>query len=172
MNFYSGIFNFSNLLNTKTGLASFAATPIGVWLTFIYGTSANVVCMAAMALLVALDWITGSVAAAKDKTLSSAYGLQGIARTFVILLLPTLGALIDHIFGLPNLFFFIFWGGIFSHTLVSFAANSQRAGWDRWIPDWALKAVSSEIEAKIQRSKDRLPSPGAPVDETQNKDVI
>jgi phage-related holin len=164
LNFYSGIFNFSNLFNTKTGMAAFISTPLGYYLTLAYGEDINLLCMVALALLVTMDWMTGIVAATKDKTLSSAYGLQGVVRTFVILLLPAFATIIDKIFGLPNIMFFMFWGGIVLHTLVSFAANSERIGWNRWIPQWALNAVASEIQAKIQRSQERLPSPGAPID--------
>jgi phage-related holin len=166
MNFYAGIFNFSNLLNTKTGTAALISTPLGYFLTLAYGDAPiNLTCMSALILLMVADWVTGIYAATKDKTLSSAYGLQGVARTFVILLLPALATLLDQIFQLPNILFFMFWGGISAHTLTSFTANSKRVGWDRWIPQWALEAVKSEIEAKIKRSQDRLPSPGANIDE-------
>jgi phage-related holin len=171
MNFYSGIFNFTNLFNSKTGLAAFVSTPLGYYLTLAYGDDINLLCMIALAILITLDWLTGIVAATKDKTLSSAYGLQGVSRTFVILLLPALATLIDKIFGLPNVLFFMFWGGIFVHTLTSFAANSERIGWNRWIPQWALNAVASEIQAKIQRSQERLPTPGASIDEVKKDNI-
>lgn len=166
MNFYSGIFNFSNMINAKTGAAAITGTTLGYYLTIAYGSEANLLAMAVLGLAVFYDWITGIIAAIKDKTLSSAYGLQGVARTLVIVGLPAMASMIDRMFSLPNLFFFLFWGGIFVHTLTSLAANSKRIGWDRWIPDWAIQAIASEIKAKINRSQERLPTPGASPDET------
>lgn len=170
MNFYAGIFNFSNMVNAKTGVAAITGTTLGYYLTLAYGSEANVGAMVILCLAVFYDWITGIVAAHRDKTLSSAYGLQGVARTFVIVGLPAMASMIDRLFNLPNIFFFLFWGGIFVHTLTSLAANSKRIGWDTWIPDWAINAVTSEIKAKINRAQERLPTPGADPEEVK-KDI-
>jgi phage-related holin len=161
MKFYGGIFNLSNLATEKNLIASFLSTPLGYFLTLSYGGAWNVACMLALVLATVFDWVSGIQASKKDNTYSSAYGLQGLTRTLVVISLPAFASILDRLFLLPNILFFMFWGGILVHTLTSFTANSVRAGWDRWIPNWAIEAVKSEINAKINRSKERLPSPGA-----------
>ena len=80
-----------------------------------------------------MDWISGVRAAKKDETYASEYGIDGIFRTFFILLLP--------------------------HTIQSLTANAIRAGWGRWFPEWLLNKladwVKEEIESKISRSESR-----------------
>lgn len=31
-------------------------------------------------------------------------------------------------------------------------ANVVRAGWEKWVPEWAMNAVSDEIEHKLARA--------------------
>ncbi|MCP3741471.1 phage holin family protein [Rossellomorea sp. BNER] len=169
MKFYAGIFNLSNMGTEKNIFAAILSTPLGYFLTLTYGGEWNLLCMTALVAATAYDWVSGIQASKKDDTYASVYGLQGMIRTLVVLSLPAFASTLDRIFTLPNIFFFLFWGGIMVHTLTSFTANSVRAGWDRWIPNWAIEAVASEINAKINRSKERLPSPGANPEEEENK---
>jgi toxin secretion/phage lysis holin len=112
--------------------------------------------IAVLGLTIIFDWIGGSIAAKKDGTYASAYGIQGILRTALMLVLPVWGSLIDTIIGNPvNLFFYILKAVMFYHTSISMAANFKRIGWNIWIPTWALEWVTSEIEAKINRAKER-----------------
>lgn len=161
MRFYSGIFNLSNLATEKNFIAGLLSTPLGWFLTVTYGGVWNIGAMTALVLATVFDWVSGIQASGKDGTYASAYGLQGLMRTIVVLSLPAYASILDRLFLLPNVLFFMFWGGIMVHTLTSFTANSVRAGWDRWIPNWAIEAVKSEINAKINRSRERLPTPGA-----------
>jgi phage-related holin len=111
--------------------------------------------LALMVLLIALDWISGSRASKKDGSYASEYGIDGVFRTAFIIGLPAAGNLFDYIFHLPGVFFGLFSFGIVKHTLNSMTANVVRAGWDRWVPNWAIKSVESEIETKLSRSLKR-----------------
>mgnify|MGYP000912404717 CR=1 FL=1 len=119
---------------------------------FFYGTGDIVkYTMAALVFFIALDWIAGIRASKKDGSYASKYGIDGVFRTFFIILLPAGGNLLDMIVGSPG---FIF--GVFQ----SMTANSIRAGWGQWVPDWILTKltdwVKSEIESKLSRSTQRL----------------
>jgi phage-related holin len=154
---YKEIFSITELFNGKVGFAAFFTSGVGGFLTWLYGgTEYNLLCMAALFLAISFDWIGGTVASKKDGSYASAYGIQGLVRTVVMLLLPVFGVLIDNIFQTPNVAFFMFWGGLMYHTLNSMTANFTRAGWDKLIPNWAIDYVSSEIESKINRSNSRV----------------
>ncbi|WP_245917348.1 phage holin family protein [Bacillus canaveralius] len=133
----------------------------------MYGGELHLYFIAVLAFAICFDW-TGAVAASKkDGTYASAYGIQGVMRTAVMLALPAWGSMVDILLKVPvPAFFFVLWGGIFFHTCVSMTANFKRAGWDRWIPNWAIEWVASEIEAKIRRSEARMPTPGATLENT------
>lgn len=164
---YKEIFNISELFNVKMGAAAFLASGVGGFLTWLYGgTTYNLLCMTALTLVIAFDWTSGSVASKKDGSYASVYGLQGLARTMVMLLLPVFGVLMDQIFSMPNLIFLMFWGGLMYHTLISMTANFTRAGWDKYIPNWAIDYVSSEIESKIKRANTRVVIPEKNKDES------
>lgn len=150
------IFDFSNLLNVRTGIISFSTGIIGSALTKIYGGEIFLLSMLALLLVIAFDWGGAIGASKKDGTYASEYGIQGVIRSAVLLALPAWGIIMDRIFGLPNVIFFLLWGGIMFHTITSMTANFKRAGWDRWIPNWALEFVASEIEAKIRRAESRM----------------
>lgn len=166
---YKEIFKISELFNVKIGAAAFLASGVGGFLSWLYGgTTYNLMCMSALILVIAFDWISGSVASKKDGTYASVYGLQGLARTVVMLLLPVFGVLMDNIFSTPNIVFFLFWGGLLYHTLNSMTANFTRAGWDKLIPNWAIDYVSSEIQSKIQRANSRVTIPEETKDESQS----
>ncbi|WP_369899727.1 phage holin family protein [Bacillus manliponensis] len=135
-------------------IASFISGGLGTLLSLVYGET-NVIWICILMMIVVLDWITGSKAAKKDGTYSSQYGIEGIARTVVLFLLPSFAHLFDLALKLPDFFFFMVTGGLIYHIFNSFTANCVRCGWDKWIPVWLLESVSSEIEAKIQRSKTR-----------------
>lgn len=149
-----GVNILSIISNTKFKVASFISGGLGTCINFVYG-EANLIWMTILAWVITLDWITGSRAAKLDGTYSSQYGIEGIARTVVLFLLPSLAHLFDIAFHLPNVFFFMITGGLSYHIFNSFTANCARIGWDKWIPTWLLKSVASEIEAKIKRSNTR-----------------
>lgn len=113
-----------------------------------------------LAIFIAFDWISGRAAARRDGVYSSEYGKEGVYRTGVMLAFPAGGHFIDMILtgGIP-VFFGLFAGGLFYHTLQSFAANIIRAGWDRWMPAWMLTAlanwVKDELDHKLARALKR-----------------
>ncbi|WP_262383112.1 phage holin family protein [Bacillus infantis] len=155
MRIITEVFDFSNLLNTRTGMASVFSGITGSLMIGLYGET-NVPWMLIVWILIGLDWIGGIAAAKKDGTYASEYGISGVMRTVVMIVLPVVGDKIDKVMGTPQLFFFLLAGGIAWHTWESMTANFARAGWSRWIPNWALNIVASEIQAKIRRSADRL----------------
>lgn len=132
---------------------------------FFYGAGTAVAStMIALAFFILLDWISGSSAARKDKTYASKYGIDGVFRTFFMVLLPAGGHFLDNVIGLPGILFGIFAVGLIYHTLKSMTANAVRAGWAEWLPipilekviDW----VGSEIESKIDRAMKRQANRG------------
>lgn len=127
---------------------------------FMYGESEAVVgIMTALLFFVIMDWLSGVQAAKKDNTYGSRYGLEGISRTFFILLLPAGGHLLDIVFNLPGIIFGALSIGTLYHIVQSMTANSIRAGWGDWLPLPVLNAiidwVKSELDKKIQRAESR-----------------
>lgn len=147
--------NIIDVFNTaQFKAASFVSGGVGTFLSLVYGKT-NLIWIFILMMVVALDWITGSKASKLDGSYSSAYGVEGIARTVVLFLLPCLAHMFDIAFKLPDFFFFMVTGGLTYHIFNSFTANCVRVGWDKWIPTWLLESVASEIEAKIKRSDTR-----------------
>jgi phage-related holin len=157
--FYQGILDFSGVFNFRNGIVSLSAGALGGTLGQFYGGELYVWFIVALALPVVFDWISGSIAAKKDQSYASAYGIQGLVRTAVLLAIPAWASVMDKLFS-TNFLFFMFWGGILFHTLISMTANFKRIGWNVWIPTWAFEWVTSEIEAKIKRAQDRTKGEG------------
>jgi len=160
--------NISDIITSTTFKAgSVVGSGVGTFLSFIYGKT-NLIWIFILMMIVGLDWITGSKASKLDGTYSSQYGIEGIARTVVLFLLPCLAHMFDIAFKLPDFFFFMVTGGLIYHIFNSFTANCVRVGWDKWIPTWLLESVASEIQAKIQRS-DARKDKGGNANETEIK---
>ncbi|MEK3942247.1 hypothetical protein [Paenibacillus sp. FSL H3-0310] len=49
-----------------------------------------------------MDWLSGIRACKKDNTHASKYGIDGVSRTFFMLLLPADGYFLNMVFGLPE----------------------------------------------------------------------
>ncbi|URN94629.1 MAG: phage holin family protein [Candidatus Pristimantibacillus lignocellulolyticus] len=127
---------------------------------FMYGAGeAVMIAVIALAFFIGMDWITGSRAAKKDKSYLSKYGIDGVFRTFFMLLLPAGGHLLDLLFNLPGILFGVLVAGLLYHVINSMVANAIRAGWGDWLPlaalETLLKWVGSEMDKKIQRAADR-----------------
>ncbi|WP_313894297.1 phage holin family protein [Psychrobacillus sp.] len=127
---------------------------------FFYGKGEVVIyTMTALAFFNVMDWISGTRSAKKDKTYASKYGIDGVFRSFFILMLPAGGHLMDMISGVHGVFFGILSFGVLYHLIQSMTANSIRAGWGKWVPEWLLVKltdwVKEEIETKIARSSKR-----------------
>ncbi len=106
-----------------------------------------------------MDWISGVRASKKDKTYASKYGIDGIFRTFFILLLPAGGHFLDMVLGINGIIFGALGTGVLYHIIQSMTANSIRAGWGEWIPE-AIRTkiinwVKQELDSKIARSESR-----------------
>lgn len=145
------------LFNEATLVASVISTAIGTLISELYGVK-NTPFMVVLVVVLAMDWFTGIRCSKNDGSYGSEYGIDGLIRTIVILALPFLGKQLDTAFMLPNLFFFMFWGGLVYHNFNSFTANCARLGWEKWIPNSYLEQLSSEIENKIKRSNKRKES--------------
>ncbi|MFX3633713.1 MAG: phage holin family protein [Candidatus Pristimantibacillus sp.] len=153
----------------------------GVWATvgavlvpvfeFFYGAGEAVVtAMVALLFFLVMDWISGVRAANKDNSYASKYGIDGVFRSFFMLLLPAGGHLLDQVFSVPGIVFGAFTAGLLYHIIKSMTANAIRAGWGDWLPltvlEAVLKWVGSELEKKIQRAADRGGNVGG------DKDVV
>lgn len=152
------IFNLNQLFTARTGLIGATSGVAGSVFSKVYGGEFFVYFAMILLAAIAFDWIGAIAASKKDGSYGSAYGIQGIMRVAVMLALPAFGGALDHILRTPNVIFFMFWGGLLFHTLISMSANFKRAGWNVWIPTWAIDWVASEIEAKIKRSENRVQS--------------
>ncbi|MBA9088826.1 phage-related holin [Fontibacillus solani] len=127
---------------------------------YFYGSGEAVVgIMVALVFFVVMDWISGVEAARKDNSYGSRYGLEGVIRTFFILLLPAGGHLLDVVLMLPGVIFGALAFGTLYHILQSMTANSIRAGWGEWLPlpilNWLIEWVKSELDKKIKRAESR-----------------
>lgn len=143
----------------KTGIMGFGAGLVPVF-DYLYGEGEAVAAiMVALLFFVIMDWISGVRAAKKDNTYASRYGLDGIIRTFFILLLPAGGHLLDVVLYLPGVIFGALALGTLYHVLQSMTANSIRAGWGDWLPlpvlNGLMEWVKSELDKKIQRAESR-----------------
>lgn len=127
---------------------------------FLYGAGEAVVTsMIALTFFVVLDWLSGSRASKKDNSYASRYGIDGIFRTFFMLLLPAGGNFLDDLFSLPGILFGALTAGLLYHVINSMIANAIRAGWGDWLPlnvlEALLKWVGSELDKKVQRAVQR-----------------
>jgi phage-related holin len=144
----------------EKGIAAVAGGFLLPVFEFLYGQGPAVVStMTALAFFIVMDWLSGSRAARRDNTYASRYGIDGIFRTFFMLLLPAGGHLLDVVIGLPGVLFGVFAVGLLYHTIKSMTANAIRAGWADWLPISILEKVTewvqSEIESKIDRALKR-----------------
>jgi phage-related holin len=127
---------------------------------YLYGAGEPVIAaMVALTFFIALDWLSGIRAANKDKSYASRYGIDGIFRSFFMLLLPAGGHLLDQVFNLPGIVFGALAAGLLYHVIKSMTANAIRAGWGEWLPlnilDAVINWVGSELDKKIQRAAER-----------------
>ena len=127
---------------------------------YFYGPDPTAITMmAALTFFLVLDWITGVRAAVKDKSYSSKYGIDGMFRSFFILLLPAGAHMIGKIYDFPNIVMGIFIGFLLLHISKSMVANAIRCGWGEWIPlkllDVLMKWAESELDKKFERSISR-----------------
>lgn len=164
------------LISTKDIFSSFFGwVPLLVGTVFVptfeyfYGEGDTVkYFMIALLFFIALDWISGVRAAKKETTYMSKYGLDGAIRTFFILLLPAGGHFLDMAFNLPGVIFGALTMAILYHVLQSVGANTIRAGWGDYFPQWLFNRITdwvkSELEQKLQRSILRkIPDENVPV---------
>jgi phage-related holin len=133
---------------------------------FMYGAGETVTAaLVALTFFIVMDWLSGSRAAKKDYSYASKYGIDGVFRTFFMLLLPAGGHFLDVLFKMPGIFFGLLIAGLLYHIIQSMTANAVRAGWADWLPinllNMIVKWVGSELEKKVQRATERggVPSP-------------
>lgn len=132
---------------------------------YLYGSGTAVVStMGALSFFIVMDWLAGVRAARRDDTYASKYGIDGIFRTFFMLLLPAGGHLLDKVIGLPGILFGVFAVGLIYHTIKSMTANAIRAGWADWLPisilervtDWVASEIESKIDRALKRKTERM----------------
>lgn len=107
----------------------------------------------------AIDWITGTSAAKRDNIDTSQYGIEGIKRSLVVLLIPACAHLIDTFMYLGGLAVYFAIAALARSITKSIIANLYRTGWTTWIPvdllDLLVNWVEDEIIQKNTRSARR-----------------
>lgn len=147
------IFSISNV-QPETGAFASIGLVLGPLINYFYGDGRGNF-IVALSLVIIMDWIAGIAASRKDGTYTSEYGIEGILRTIVILMLPAAANLLDGILQTPGLLFYVVIFGLIYHIFQSLTANLVRAKWDRWIPSKMVEHVTSEIRAKTIRAESR-----------------
>ncbi len=148
--------NLDNVFRIETGVAALIGGGLGGVIELVYGPD-HLMFVAVLLAAIGYDWMSGIAAARKDGTYSSEYGIAGILRTVVILSLPAFANLLDLAFRTPGVIFYGIVTALIYHTWQSFTANSIRAGWGKWIPEFIFNSVESELKAKMSRSMQRQP---------------
>lgn len=123
---------------------------------FLYGEGpARYLAITLYFLLIGMDWLAGYRASKIDGSYASEYGIDGGFRTAFIILMPAIGHLADSIMGTPGVAFGFLTAAFGLHIWKSMTANVIRAGWEKWVPGWAMNAVSEEFEHKVSRAMKR-----------------
>ncbi|MFC4768749.1 phage holin family protein [Effusibacillus consociatus] len=146
--------NLDNIFKFETGVAALIGGGLGGLIEVLYGPN-HLLMILILAGAIGFDWLSGTRAAKKDGTYSSEYGIDGVIRTIVMLFLPAFANLLDKAFQTPGVIFYGITLALIYHTWQSFAANSIRAGWGKWIPEFIFKSVESELQAKMNRAMQR-----------------
>lgn len=151
--------SMSNLFKGDTAFVAAIGATLGGVVDAIYGANHKIFVLL-LFIFITYDWVSGIVAAKKDTTYSSQYGISGALRTIVVLSLPAVANLLDVAFNTPGVIFFGITFGLMYHYWQSFTANSIRAGWDKFIPEFVFASVESELKAKMNRAAQRqIPDP-------------
>lgn len=151
--------SFGNLFKADTAYVAGIAALLGGVVDIIYGANHKIFVLL-LFIFIVYDWISGIVAAKKDTTYSSQYGIAGGLRTIIVLSLPAVANLLDIAFNTPGVLFYGITFGLMYHYWQSFTANSIRAGWGKFIPEYVFTSVESELKAKMNRSAQRqVPDP-------------
>lgn len=108
---------------------------------------------------IVIDWIVGTSASKKDNIDTSQYGIEGIKRSIVILLLPALANFLDTFLFTQGLIVYFTLAGLSRSIMKSIIANLYRTGWTAWIPvtmlDKMVNWVKDEIVQKETRANNR-----------------
>ena len=108
------------------------------------------------AVLIVLDWLSGTSAAKKDKIDTSQYSYDGWKKSMFLLAVPAVARLIDLIIGTNVVVMGIVTAAMARGVARSVLANIKRAGWISYFPDWLIKWIQSELDSKDARAEQRL----------------
>lgn len=106
---------------TSAGIAG-----IGTLINYFYGGWD--IALQTLLLLMALDYVTGIICAAKDHTVSSSVGFKGLTKKILILIIVAVSVSVDKITGLNGLarsLVIFFYAGMEG---ISILENASRAG--------------------------------------------
>lgn len=131
-------------------------TAVMMMVNFMFGTGITRTAGLIFLAVLTLDWLSGRAASKRDGTMASEYGINGAYRSAFMIGIIVLAFRVDVALGLPYILYayFIFNFGL--PTWKSMTANVYRAGWERWVPGFALERVADEIEHKTARANKRL----------------
>jgi toxin secretion/phage lysis holin len=142
--------SFIDLIKPSTVIAGGIGSIAASYLEKFYGGDRLEIILL-LCLVIAMDWLSGIAAARKEKNYSSSYGINGVFRTIVMLILPAVASLLDSSLSTSGVIFYGVTIGLIFHTFNSFNANSIRAGWSKWMPTKMIKFLENEVEAKRKR---------------------
>lgn len=151
--------DFTKILAESPVLSAAAALLLTTFSMLYGGHEVTRAGMMLLFLLIVIDWITGFSAAKKDQIDTSSYGIEGLYRSMVLLLLPAMAHFIDVFFYTYGVVSYFMIAALARHLLKSSVANVYRVGWTQWIPTPTLETiinwVADEIAHKETRAKER-----------------
>jgi phage-related holin len=109
--------------------------------------------VAALAIVVALDYAVGVRVAKKNGKYESNIGIDAAIRDGIIFGVVAVAWIFDQLLSTGALIFAVLSLSFIYHNAQSFAANLYVLGWDKHFPMWLFKILESEINAKIEKYK-------------------
>lgn len=106
-------------------------------------------------LQIVIDWIVGTSAAKKDNIDTSQYGIEGIKRSIVILMIPAIAHFLDTFLYTHGLAVYFAMAALMRSITKSIIANLYRTGWTAWIPISLLDALVNWVQDEIVQKETR-----------------
>jgi toxin secretion/phage lysis holin len=144
------------IVNKSLALGAITGT-IGTFLDAVFNAKGlmimHVYIVAALAIVVALDYVVGVRVAKKNGKYESNIGIDAVIRDGIIFGTVTVAWIFDQLLSTGALIFAVLSLSFIYHNAQSFAANLYVLGWEKHFPMWLFKILESEINAKIEKYK-------------------
>lgn len=145
----SSVVDVSKIITDNPYLSGIAALLLAIFGAMYGDGEVTRAGMFLLVILIAIDWVSGFNAAKKDQIDTSSYGIEGLYRTMVLLLLPAVAHFIDIFFYTYGVVSYFMIAALARHLTKSFIANVHRVGWTQWVPTPTLEALLSWVEDEI-----------------------